>query len=186
MKLPFALLGLLAAAGSCNSARVADVEVITTFEGNKGPGWKPAANVMGGVGKQHVVDFTIAGFTVHEKATGKVLRHLTQREFWQQVRSAGMLIPVKEANDPWMVFDPLSDRSFATVAGTAPGDCFLAVSTTADPTQPWKGAKLPLPTHDPGMKIGVDRNGLYISCANGSADSKAALAFKLPPAPTPP
>src|SRR5262245_23115839 len=44
-----------------------DVEVISKFEGNKGPGFKPAANVMGAVGPKHVVDFTISGFTVHDK-----------------------------------------------------------------------------------------------------------------------
>ena len=173
MKLSIVLLGILAAVAALDTATGADVEVITRFEGNKGPGWKSAANVMGGVGPKHVVDFTIAGFTVHDKATGKVLRHLTQGEFWQQVEPA--LVPVKEANDPWMVFDPLSERWFATVAGTDPGDCFLAVSTSPDPMQPWKGTKLPLPPHDPGMKIGVDRNAVYISCANGSGDSNEAL-----------
>jgi hypothetical protein len=39
-------------------SRAADVDVVSTFEGNKGPGWKAAANVMGTVGTSHVVDFT--------------------------------------------------------------------------------------------------------------------------------
>jgi hypothetical protein len=175
MKLPFLVFGLLTAAGCWNWALGAEVEIVSNIEGNRGPGWKSAANVMGGVGPKHVVDFTIGGFTVHDKATGKVLRHLTQREFWQHVEPAGSLVPVKEANDPWMVYDPLVGRWFATIAGTDPGDCFLAVSTASDPTQTWRGAKLPLPAHDPGMKIGVDRNAMYISCANGSANSKEAL-----------
>jgi hypothetical protein len=175
MKLPIVLFGLFAAAGSWNLALGADVEIVSHIEGNRGPGWKSAANVMGSVGPKHVVDFTIAGFTVHDKATGKVLKHLTQHQFWQQVQPAGALVPIKEANDPWMVYDPLTQRWFATIAGTAPGDCFLAVSTAADPMQSWKGTKLPLPPHDPGMKIGVDRKALYISCANGSADSQQAL-----------
>jgi len=175
MKLPIVVLGLLVAVGICCAAHGADLEIVSTFEGNRGPGWKSAANVMGGVGPKHVVDFTIGGFTVHDKATGKVLRHLTQREFWQQVEPAGSLVPVKDANDPWMVLDPLSERWFGTIAGTDPGDCFLAVSTSANPMQPWKGTKLPLPPHDPGMKIGVDRNALYISCANGSANPAEAL-----------
>ena len=34
---------------------------------------------------------------------------------------------------------------------------------------------LPLPQHDPGLKIGVDKNGLYVSCANGSSDYREAL-----------
>src|SRR5262245_59908491 len=152
-----------------------DVEVISTFEGNKGPGFKPAANVMGGVGPKHVVDFTISGFTVHDKATGAVLRHWTQREFWSRVEPANSLVPQADANDPWMMYDSLSDRWLAVAAGTHPGDSFLAVSSSSDPTQDWRGTQLPLPKIDPGLKIGVDKNGVYISCANGSPDPTKAL-----------
>jgi hypothetical protein len=91
-------------------ARAADVEVVATFEGNKGPGWKAAANVMGAVGPSHVVDFTEGGFTVHDKATGKVRRHLSQHEFWSQVEPAGSVVPQKDANDPWMVYPSGSFR----------------------------------------------------------------------------
>jgi hypothetical protein len=165
------LLVFLSAIGSSNLALPADIEIVSAFDGDKGPGFKAAANVMGGVGPKHVVDFTISGFTVHDKATGKVLRHMTQGEFWKQ---AG-INPQGEANDPWMVYDPHSQRWFATVAGTTHGDCLLAVSTSSDPMQTWKSAQLPLPPHDPGMKIGVDKNGLYVSCANGSHDYREAL-----------
>ena len=152
-----------------------EVEVVRTFEGDRGPGFKPAANVMGGVGPNHVVDFTISGFAVHDKATGAVLRHWTQHEFWKRVEPAGTLDPQAEANDPWMVYDSTSGHWIATAAGTHPGDSFLAVSTSSDPTQGWRGAQLPLPKVDPGLKIGVDKNGLYISCANGASDPTQAL-----------
>ncbi len=85
------------------------------------------------------------------------------------------LDPSPEANDPWIVYDPLSERWFATIAGTGTGESYLAVSSSTDPTQPWKGVALPLPRVDPGLKIGVDRNGVYISCANGSTNSREAL-----------
>jgi hypothetical protein len=175
MKRSIVFLGLLAVAGASVPARAADVEVVSSFEGNKGPGWKAAANVMGAVGPRHVVDFTVGGFTVHDKATGKVLRHLSQRAFWNQVEPAKAIDPQKDANDPWMVYDPLSERWFATVAGTDPADSFLAVSASSNPTKAWKGVKLPLPRIDPGLKIGVDKNGLYISCANGASNTKEAL-----------
>lgn len=165
----------LAVAAVSLPARAADVEVFLTFEGNRGPGWKAAANVMGAVGPRHVVDFTVAGFTVHDKATGRVLRHLSQGQFWSQVEPAGSVVPRKDANDPWMVYDPLSQRWFATAAGTDPADPFLVVSTSADPMQGWKGVKLPLPRIDPGLKIGFDRNGVYISCANSASDFREAL-----------
>ena len=110
MKRTIALLGLLAAAGASVPARAADVEVVCAFEGNRGPGWKAAANVMGAVGPRHVVDFTEGGFTVHDKATGKVRRHLSQHEFWSQVEPAGSVVPQKDANDPWMVYPSGSFR----------------------------------------------------------------------------
>jgi hypothetical protein len=40
------------------AARAAVVEVVVAFEGNRGPGWKPAANEHGAVGPNHIVDFT--------------------------------------------------------------------------------------------------------------------------------
>src|SRR5262249_11993512 len=156
------------------AGRAAIVEVVATFEGNKGPGFKAAANVMGAVGPNHIVDFTVAGFTVHDKATGKVLRHLGQREFWNKVEPPNSIDPEK-ANDPWMVYDPLSQRWFATMAAND-NESFLAVSTSSDPMKAWKGVKLPLPRIDPGIKIGVDRHGLYICSANGSSDMKEALS----------
>jgi hypothetical protein len=82
-----------------------------------------------------------------------------------------------------MLYDPLSQRWFATVSGTSDPDSFLAVSTSSDPMQAWKGAKLPLPRIDPGVKIGVDRNGLYICSANGSSDMReASNCFVIPKA----
>src|SRR6516225_9519056 len=80
-----AILVLVGVVGESIAARAADVQVVAAFEGNKGPGFKAAANVQGAVGPNHIVDFTVAGFTVHDKATGKVLRHLRQREFWNKV-----------------------------------------------------------------------------------------------------
>jgi hypothetical protein len=169
------VLSVLGLVGQSIQARAADVEVVSTFEGNKGPGWKPAADAQGAVGPKHVVDFTEGGFTAHDKATGKVLRHFSQREFWNKVEPANSIDPQKYPNDPWMLYDPVSERWFATIAGTTEPDSFLAISISSDPTQAWKGAKLPLPRIDPGIKIGVDKNGLYICSANGSSNAKESL-----------
>src|SRR6516164_5219564 len=102
------ILILVGVAGESIAARAADVEVVAAFEGNRGPGFKAAANVHGAVGPNHIVDFTVAGFTVHDKSTGKVLRHLGQREFWNKVKPPNSIDPQRDANDPWMVYDPLS------------------------------------------------------------------------------
>src|SRR5262245_21375919 len=87
------ILTLVGVVGESIAARAADVEVVAAFEGNKRPGFKAAANVMGAVGPNHVVDFTVSGFTVHDKAKGKVLRHLSQREFWKKGEPPNSLDP---------------------------------------------------------------------------------------------
>ncbi len=40
---------------------------------------------------------------------------------------------------------------------------YLAVSESSDPTGGWKATKLPMEPTDPGMRLGVDKNGLYIA-----------------------
>src|SRR5262249_31295190 len=99
-----------------------DVRIVRSFPGNKGPGWKDSIDVAGAVGPRHVVSFDVAGFVVHDKATGKSLRQLSTREFWQRVEPAGKLVPQKDANDARMLYDPLSERWFACAAGTTEAD----------------------------------------------------------------
>src|SRR6516164_6574868 len=157
------------------------VRVVRSFPGNKGPGWKDSIDVAGAVGPRHVVDFDVAGFVVHDKASGKILRQLSTREFWQRVGPAGKLVPQKDANDARMLYDPLSERWFACAAVTTDADCFLAVSTNSDPTKPWRGAKLPLPRINPYMRMGVDRNGLYVCSCNGNSNpNKGTNCYVIP------
>src|SRR5262245_44017980 len=157
------------------------VSIIRSFAGNMGPGWKPSIDAAGAVGPGHVVDFDVAGFVVHDKTTGKILQKLSTREFWQRVKPEGKLVPTKDANDARILYDPLSKRWLACAAGTTEPDCFLAVSTSSDPTKPWHGAKLPLPRINPYMRMGLDRNGLYICSSNGNSDfSKGTNCYVIP------
>src|SRR5262249_35502292 len=75
-----------------------------------------------------------------------------------------------QANDPRLLYDPITQRWFAWVQGLDPANGYLAVSTTSDPTEPWRGVKMPFPPHNYGARIGFDKNGLYISGHNGSND----------------
>ena len=123
----------------------------------------------------------IAGFVVTDKTTGRVLSQLSTREFWERVEPAGKLVPQNDANDARILYDSVSGRWFACAAGTTEPDCFLAISTDSDPMQPWHGARLPLPQINPYMRIGGDRNGLYICSCNGNADmSKGTNCYVIP------
>jgi hypothetical protein len=153
----------------------AEVTVVAAYPGNKGPGWKSSIDVAGAVGPEHVVDFDEGGFVVHDKLSGKQLLRFSTREFWQNVEPAKSFDPQENPNDPRILYDPLCERWFACAAGTTVADCFLAVSTSSDPTRPWKGVQLPLPQIDPYMKMGVDKQGLYICSYNGSDDWQQAM-----------
>src|SRR5262249_5992962 len=109
----------------------------------------------------------------------KVLRDETQHEFWLKV------LPAKtfdlQANDPRILYDPITQRWFAWVQGINPANGYLAVSTTADPTESWKGIKLPIPPHNFGARIGFEKNGLYISFQKGNPDAqKAKTCYAIP------
>src|SRR5262249_56951417 len=94
------VVGLHAAEGESFTRTVGDdVRIIHSFPGNKGPGWKDSIDVAGAVGPHHVVGFDVAGFVVHDKASGAILRQLCTRELWQTVEPAGKLVPQKDAND---------------------------------------------------------------------------------------
>ena len=138
-----------------------EVTVLTSFPGDSGPGPKDNPDNTGGVGPRHVVDCTDANIVIHDKKTGEVLRRMTQTEFWKNAKP-GFTLP--KLNDPRMTYDPLAGRWYTVVqaqGGTPYG--FLAVSESMDPTQGWKGVRLPMEPANLGMKLGFDRNGVYIT-----------------------
>jgi hypothetical protein len=163
-----------------DSARAADVSVVTAFPADKGPGYrKPNPDAAGAVGAGHTAVLDDRAFVVQDKVTGKVLRNETQHEFWLKAHPAETLD--LQANDPRLLYDPITRRWFAWVQGVNPANGYLAVSTTADPTEPWRGVKMPIPPHNYGARIGFDKNGLYISVHNGSTDlRKAQTCYAIP------
>lgn len=175
MRAAIVLLFVVTMFSPATSTVADDITVVRSFPANQGPGWKQTIDVAGSVGPEHVVDFDVASFVVHDKVTGEVLKRLSSQEFWQQVEPAGSLIPVTVANDARILYDPLSARWFACAAGAPEADCFLAVSTSSNPLDAWRGTKLPLPRINPYMKMGVDRNGLYICSCNGHPDPRQAM-----------
>ena len=171
---------ITAAIAPVAAARAQDVTVVATFPADRGPGYrKTCPDAAGAVGPQHAVAFDDRGFVVQDKATGKVLRSETQHDFWMKVQPAGTLDLL--ANDPRLVYDPLTGRWIAWVQGLNPGNGFLAVSTSSDPTESWNGIKMPIPPNNLGAKLGFDKNGLYICAYNGNQNlAKAHTCYALP------
>ena len=174
MKRHVMVLGVVAVAAQAVAAWAGDVTVVTTLPAQVGTNFKSNIDLSGAVGLKHVVSFNGGGFVVYDKATGKVLERLSQSEFWtKRVAASYSLDPEAKYNDPKLIYDPLSDRWFATVAPH--NISYLAVSTSGDPTKLWRGVILPLPTVDPGLTTGVDKHGLYVCAANGNSDPRQAL-----------
>ncbi len=143
------------------AASAQHITVVTSFPGDSGPGPKDNPDNTGGVGPSHIVDCTDANIVMHDKTSGAVVRRLTQTEFWKKARP-GFKLPV--VNDPRMTYDPLSQRWYtvAQAQGGLPYG-YLAVSASADPTQEWRGVQLPMTPANLGMKLGFDRNGVYVT-----------------------
>jgi hypothetical protein len=151
----------------------AQVTVVNHFPANRGPGYrKPCPDAAGAVGPRHTAVLDDRAFVVQDKATRKVLQNDTQHEFWLKVLPAGTFS--LHANDPRLLYHPMTQRWIAWVQGLDPQNGYLAVSASDDPTGAWRGAKMPIPPHNYGARIGFDRNGLYISVHNGNNDLKTA------------
>ncbi|MBI1310158.1 hypothetical protein GC176_02535 [bacterium] len=148
-----------------------NLTVLKGFAGDKGPGTKALPDNVGGVGNEHVVDFTTAHFVVHDKQTGRMLQEKTQTEFWAELGFPGIAKP----NDPRMLYDPLTERWIATIANDAEHKLFLAVSTTPDPLKPWKATLTPFESPDFGFRMGVDRNGFYGCWWNYNQDTHTMM-----------
>lgn len=125
-------VSLLSLALVAVAARAQELTVLKTFPGDSGPGPKDNPDNTGAVGPAHVVDSTDANVVIHDKGTGKVLRHMSQTEFW---KSANPAFDIATLNDPRLTYDPLAKRWYAVAQAqhTTPYG-YLAVSQSADPT----------------------------------------------------
>src|SRR6516164_5652878 len=142
--------------GIALTALAGNGRILQNFPGASGPGYKPCPDTTGAVGPKHVVDFEDGWFMVHDKATGGVVIQMTMSNFWMSVQPSNTLVLVKP-NDPRMLYDPLSERWFASCAEDATQHrLYLAVSTSSDPTQVWKGIQTPFRSPDFGFRMGVD------------------------------
>ena len=162
------------------AVHAADVTIVKSFPADQGPGYrKPAPDAAGAVGPHHAVVLDDRAFVVVDKATGKSVKDVTQHDFWLGVQPVHTLD--LQANDPRILYDPLCGRWIAWVQGVDPMNGYLAVSTTNDPTEPWRGVKFPTPPHNYGAKAGLDKNGFYLTLHNGhDSTHEAHTCYAIP------
>jgi hypothetical protein len=125
----------------------------------------------GCIGPGYFIEFVNGFFSIYSKTNGSRVQSMTDLNFWS---SAGVSITSGwEVTDPRVLFDPASQRWFASQADFDPTDTInsnhflLAISVTNDPTKGWKGVKI---TGDPtGVNfadfptLGFDANGVYLA-----------------------
>ncbi|MDB4956981.1 MAG: hypothetical protein JWO36_4550 [Myxococcales bacterium] len=138
------------------------------FDGDSGPGLtacqanarhcdRPEQNVA--ADGSHVVQATWQHVNIYDY-NGNAVSSVTLSQF---IASAG-LNPLNAAAgrpyEPHVVFDEHIGRWIVTATGLY--DC-LMVSASADPSGAWKGMYLANNGNDPGMHLGYDKNGVYVS-----------------------
>ncbi len=118
----------------------------------------------GAVGPNAIVELLNNVYRVYDKS-GALLQTSRLQDFWL---NAGVTFPGL-AFDPRVVYDPASQRWFASSAANAfvPGNpILLAVSNTSDPTQGWQAVSIPSDatgqTWADFPMLGVNADGVFI------------------------
>ncbi len=147
---------------------------INSFDGTSGKDlggltFTPDSN--GAVDRRYFVEFLNGAFAIYDKATGTLVRRVTDIQFWQE---AGIAAPV--TCDPRIVFIPDAGRRGQWLAvqfylGYA---VYIATTDPQDPlTDPglkkWKASEFPLIGNDATM-LGYDLDGIYIGSNTSERD----------------
>ena len=141
-------------------------------------------NANGASGLDHYVEIVNGRYAVYDKATGNVVASSTDRVFW----SGGGIsfAPDIEVSDPRVLFDPLSQRWFASGLDLRRSTfeenrLLLGVSKTSNPLDGWNTIAF---DPDPGTgyfsdfpTLGIDANGVYLG-ANYFEVGATAVAGK--------
>ncbi len=122
-------------------------------------------DTMGAVGPDHIVEFINGRYSVYRKSDGVRVQTSSLDEFW---RAAGVSFS-SSPFDPRMLFDPSSQRWFASSADnqSADNDFLVAVSKSSDPTAGWTGLAIDSDSTDQRWAdfptLGLDADGVYLA-----------------------
>lgn len=126
-------------------------------------------NANGASGLNHYVEIVNGRYAVYDKATGSVVASSTDRVFWSGGGIA--FAPDIEVSDPRVLFDPLSQRWFASgldLRRSTFGEnrLLLGISKTSNPLNGWNTIAF---DPDPDTSnfsdfptLGIDANGVYL------------------------
>lgn len=147
-------------------------------------------NANGASGIEHYVEIVNGRYAVYDKMTGSVLSSSTDRDFWS---GGGISLAAGiEVSDPRVLFDPLSQRWFASGLDLqrstfAENRLLLGISKTANPLEGWNTIAFdpdPLTSYFSDFPtIGINADGVYLG-ANffeiGAAASVGKTVISIP------
>ena len=127
----------------------------------------------GVIGPTRFMEFVNGSVAVYNRTNGLSVQRKSDLKFWAD---AGLNTSAIDVSDPRVIYDPNTQRWFATQVDFDPNasdptmeanDFLLAVSLTSSPTGPWKGFMFQADP-DNGYfadfpTLGVDSNAVYIS-----------------------
>jgi hypothetical protein len=130
----------------------------------------------GAVGPTTYVEFINGAFAIYSKTDGHQMRFSTDVDFWANAK-----VPLDssfEVTDPRIIYDPVSQRWFASMVDVdvftqildnilGQNDFLLAVSATSDPNGEWNGTLFSSDPVDGNFAdfptLGLDAQGVYLS-----------------------
>jgi hypothetical protein len=124
-------------------------------------------DTMGAVGESHIVELLNGHYAVYRKSDGVRIQSSSLDQFWIDAR----VIPVGLTADSRLLYDPFSQRWFASTAvvnSVGNDDLLLAVSNASDPTAGWTGFTIPFRGPRPEITkvdfptLGVNGDGVYL------------------------
>jgi hypothetical protein len=122
-------------------------------------------DTIGAVGASHIVELLNGHYAVYRKNDGARVQTSSLDQFWIDAGAS----PAGVKFDPRVLYDPFSQRWFASTlnAGFGDGDhLLLAVSNASDPTAGWTGFAIPVDNPFGNTAdfptLGFNRDGVYI------------------------
>jgi hypothetical protein len=141
------------------------------FSGGSGNTFAPPDS-DGAIGPANYVQFINGRFAVYTKTGSLVGSVKSDRAFWNAALSHSGLPGVTEVSDPRILYDPLSDRWFAseiTIDVEVGNRVLVGRSDTNNPAGSWHASSyLAVDTNTFGDfdTLGLDANGVYIGTIN--------------------